>query len=285
MIQFNNVAKTFRRARVLDGISLDIRLGERVALIGSNGAGKTTLIRCLLGEYTYDGAVTVNGLDPRGNRTAVLGGIGFVPQLPPPLKMPVGQLIDFSAALCGTDPRSIHGIAKRLGLDIESILSRQFVRLSGGMKQKLLIAIALGREARVLVMDEPAANLDPEARKIFFDLLAERQNEATMIISSHRLDEVSSLVNRVIEMDMGKVVLDDKVADDVSLSGTLACRIVIKRFEPAFAKAIDAWRFAPSDDKLVWTGHIAGPDRLRFLGMISRYTALVSDMSLAEAAN
>ena len=153
------------------------------------------------------------------------------------------------------------------------------------MKQKLLIAIALGREAKVLVMDEPAANLDPEARKIFFDLLAERQNESTMIISSHRLDEVSSLVNRVIEMDMGKVVLDDKVADDVSLSGTLACRITIKRFEPAFAKAIAGWRFTASEDNLVWTGNIAGPDRLRFLGMISRYTALVSDLSLAEAAN
>ena len=283
MIQFTNVAKTFRRARVLDGISLDIGLGERVALIGSNGAGKTTLIRCLLGEYTYDGEVAINGLDPRGNRTAVLGNIGFVPQLPPPLKMPVGQLIDFSASLCGTDPHRIHDIAGRLGLDVESIRSRQFVRLSGGMKQKLLIAIALGREAKVLVMDEPAANLDPEARKIFFDLLAERQNEATMIISSHRLDEVSSLVNRVIEMDMGKVVLDDKVADDVSLSGTLACRIVIKRFEAAFAKAIAAWQFTASDDNLVWTGTIAGPDRLRFLGMISRYTALVSDLSLAES--
>ena len=284
MIQFKQVAKTFRRARVLDGISLDIGLGERVALIGSNGAGKTTLIRCLLGEYTFDGTVTVNGLDPRANRTAVLGNIGFVPQLPPPLKMPVGQLIDFSASLCGTDPQRIHGIAKRLGLDLDGILSRQFVRLSGGMKQKLLIAIALGRDARVLVMDEPAANLDPEARKIFFDLLAERQEDATMLISSHRLDEVSALVNRVIEMDMGKVVLDDKVADDVSLTGRLACRIVIKRFEPAFAKAIDAWQFSPSGDQLVWEGRIAGPDRLRFLGMISRYTALVSDISLTETA-
>ena len=202
MIQFNNVVKNFRRARVLDGISLDIGLGERVALIGSNGAGKTTLIRCLLGEYTHDGEITINGLDPRSNRTAVLGTIGFVPQLPPPLKMPVGQLIDFSAALCNTDPKRIHQIAKRLGLDVESILSRQFVRLSGGMKQKLLIAIALGRDASVLVMDEPAANLDPEARKIFFDLLAERQNEVTMIISSHRLDEVSFLVNRVIVFDL-----------------------------------------------------------------------------------
>ena len=282
MIKFTNVAKTFRKARVLDGISLDIGLGERVALIGSNGAGKTTLIRCLLGEYTYDGEVAINGLDPRSNRTVVLGNIGFVPQLPPPLKMPVGQLIDFSASLCGTDPKRIHDIAKRLGLDIDSILSRQFVRLSGGMKQKLLIAIALGRNAKVLVMDEPAANLDPEARKIFFDLLAERLEDATMIISSHRLDEVSALVNRVIEMDMGKVVLDDKVADAVTLTAKLACRIVLSRFEPAFAKALDGWNFSSKDENRVWVGDIAGPDRLRFLGIISRYTALVSDLSLAE---
>ena len=285
MIQFNNVAKTFRRAQVLDGINLNIAMGERIALIGSNGAGKTTLIRCLLGEYTHDGSVSIDGLDPRNNRTAVLGNIGFVPQLPPPLKMPVGQLIDFSASLCGTDPQRIHNIAKRLGLDIDAILTRQFVRLSGGMKQKLLIAIALGRDAKVLVMDEPAANLDPEARKIFFDLLAERLDNATMIISSHRLDEVSALVNRVIEMDTGKIVLDDKVADDVSLSGMLACRIVVKRFEPAFAKALEGWKFTSRDENLVWEGSIAGPDRLRFLGMISRYTALVSDMSLTESGH
>ena len=282
MIQFKNIAKTFRKARVLDGISLDIGIGERVALIGSNGAGKTTLIRCLLGEYTHDGSVAINGLDPRNNRTAVLGSIGFVPQLPPPLKMPVGQLINFSASLCGTDPQRIHAIAKRLGLDVDAILSRQFVSLSGGMKQKLLIAIALGREAKVLVMDEPAANLDPEARKIFFDLLAERLDDATMIISSHRLDEVSALVNRVIEMDMGKVVLDDKVADAVTLTARLNCRVVLSRFEPAFAKAMDGWKLRSSDDNRIWEGEIAGPDRLRFLGIISRYTALVSDLSLSE---
>lgn len=282
MIQFSQLAKTFRRVRVLDGIDLEIGLGERVALIGSNGAGKTTLIRCLLGEYTHDGTVSIAGLDPRSNRTAVLGNIGFVPQLPPPLKMPVGQLIDFSASLCGTDPARIHGIARRLGLDVDAILTRQFVRLSGGMKQKLLIAIALGRAAKVLVMDEPAANLDPEARKIFFDLLAERLDDATMIISSHRLDEVSALVNRVIEMDMGRIVLDDKVADDVALTARLACRILLRRFEPAFARALDGWNFTSRDDDLLWEGDIAGPDRLRFLGIVSRYTALIGDLSLAE---
>ncbi len=283
MIQFSNVSKSFRKTRVLDDISLEIGLSERIALIGSNGAGKTTLIRCLLGEYTFDGRVAINGRDPRRERTAVLGTIGFVPQLPPPLKMPVAQLIDFSAALCGTDPARIHELAQRLGLDLAPILTRPFVKLSGGMKQKLLIAIALGREAKVLVMDEPAANLDPEARKIFFELLAERQEDVTMLISSHRLNEVSALVNRVVEMDMGKVVLDDRVADDVSLSGQFACRISIKRSEPAFAKAMQAWSFRDLGDGLEWEGEVPGPDRLRFMGMTSRYVALISDYSLAEA--
>jgi ABC-2 type transport system ATP-binding protein len=282
MIRFQQVAKTFKRARVLDGIDLEIGLGERVALIGSNGAGKTTLIRCLLGQYTHEGSVTIDGRSPRHDRSLVLGRIGFVPQLPPPLKMPVGQLIGFAAGLCGTDPRRILDLAGALGLATAPILDRQFVRLSGGMKQKLLIAIALGRQAKVLVMDEPAANLDPEARKIFFELLAERAEEATMVISSHRLNEVSSLVNRVVELDLGKVVLDDRVADDVSLTGRLACRISVKRAEPALAKALSSWQFVDLGNGLEWQGTIAGPDRLRFIGMTSRYVALISNLSLTE---
>jgi ABC-2 type transport system ATP-binding protein len=284
MIRFSNVTKTFKRARVLDGVDLDIELGERIALIGSNGAGKTTLIRCLLGEYVCDGAVTIDGRDPRRERTELLKLIGFVPQLPPPLKMPVGRLIDFSAALCDTDPARIVDIAGRLGLEVGPVADRQFVRLSGGMKQKILIAIALGRDARVLVMDEPAANLDPEARKMFFELLAQRQDEATMLISSHRLDEVSALVNRVVELDMGKVVLDDRVADDVSLSGMLDCRVTVKRAEPALAKALAHWRFEDRGDGIEWEGRIAGPDRLRFVGMLSRYVALIDHVSMTEQA-
>jgi ABC-2 type transport system ATP-binding protein len=282
MIRFHNVSKTFKRVRVLDGIDLDIGLGERIALIGSNGAGKTTLIRCLLGEYVHDGTVTIEGRDPRRERTALLGLVGFVPQLPPPLKMSVGRLIDFSAALCGTDPARIIAIAGRLGLDVGPVADRQFVRLSGGMKQKILIAIALGRDAKVLVMDEPAANLDPDARKIFFELLADRQHDATMLISSHRLDEVSALVNRVVELDLGKVVLDDRVADDVSLSGTFACRITVKRAEPALTHALTDWRLHDCGSGVEWEGTIPGPDRLRFVGMLSRYVALVDHVSLTE---
>ena len=282
MIHCHDLSKTFKHARVLDGIHLDIALGERIALIGSNGAGKTTLIRCLLGEYVHEGSVTIDGRSPRTERTAVLGSIGFVPQLPPPLKMPVGQLIDFSASLSGADPKKIDAIAGRLGLAVDDIRSRPFIKLSGGMKQKLLIAIALGRDAKLLIMDEPAANLDPAARKIFFELLAERQQSATMLISSHRIDEVAALVNRVIEMDMGKVVLDDKVADDVSLSGRFTCRLVARRFDPALAKTLGTWNFGADESGLVWRGDVAGPDRLRFIGMLSRYVALIGDLSLHE---
>ena len=283
MINFQQVTKSFRRARILDNIDLQVGLGERVALIGSNGAGKTTLIRCLLGEYVHDGKVLIGGRDPRRQRSEVLSMIGFVPQLPPPLKMPVGQLLDFSAALCGTQPQRMHELASRLGLDLSGILARPFVKLSGGMKQKLLIAIALGRDAKVLVMDEPAANLDPQARKIFFELLAERADSATMLISSHRINEVSSLVNRVVELDMGKVVLDDRVADDVSLTGMLRANVTSKRPEAALAKALGLWDFRALNTELTqWEGLVPGPDRLRFLGMVSRYVAVVSHVSLTE---
>ncbi len=282
MIRCQGLAKAFRGVRVLDGIDLEFAAGDRVALIGSNGAGKTTLIRCLLGEYGFAGEVSIAGRDPRRERTAALGHIGFVPQLPPPLKMPVGMLIDFAAALCGTDPARISAIAARLGLQTTAILDRQFVRLSGGMKQKILIAIALGREARVLLMDEPAANLDPEARMSFFELLAERQRDTSMLISSHRLDEVSALVNRVVELDAGRVVLDDRVAEDVSLGGQLSCVVTARRREPALARALAGWQLVDGGDGLRWEGRIASADRLRFISMLARYIAIVEHVSVSE---
>ncbi|PLY14146.1 MAG: ABC transporter ATP-binding protein [Sedimenticola sp.] len=282
MIEFQGVVKKFRRNEVLKGIDLDIARGHRVALVGSNGAGKTTLIRCLLGEYTYDGRVTIDSLEPRANRQAVLSKVGFVPQLPPPLKMPVGQLIRFAATVCDTDPERMIDVATKLGLDIGRFMKQPFVKLSGGQKQKLLIAVALGRDSELLVLDEPAANLDPEARHIFFGLLAEKKHQAAMIISSHRLDEVVALVNRVVEMDQGKIVLDDRVADLVEMASKLKCRVGLIRKEDAFAKTIREWGFVGSDGDRTWQGEIAGPDRLRFLGVLSRYAALLANIQLSE---
>ncbi len=285
MIQFQQVTKKFRRHQVLKGIDLEIARGDRVALVGSNGAGKTTLIRCLLGEYNCGGKVEVDGLEPRRHRTEVLRHVGFVPQISPPLKMPVGQLIAFAAGVCDSDPERMYGVSERLGLDARAIRHQPFNKLSGGMKQKLLISIALGRDCRLLVLDEPAANLDPEARHGFFNLLAEKKDKAAMIISSHRLDEVASLVNRVVEMDQGQIILNDHVADDVAMTSLLRARVELVRPSEAFAHSIGDWGFEGSDDGLVWEGQVAGPDRLRFLGVLSRYAALLRGIQLRETAD
>ncbi len=283
MIRLDNVTKTFKKVRVLDGLSLAIGREERVALVGSNGAGKTTLIRCLLGEYAHDGELTIDDRSPRAERATVLAKVGFVPQLPPPLRMPVGELIRFTAGVGNVDPAGMEGIAERMGLDLGAIRHRPFVKLSGGMKQKLLIAIALGREAELLIMDEPAANLDPAARRVLFALLEERKS-GTMIITSHRLDEVASLVTRVIELDSGRVVLDDRVQDAVSMAGILSCRVTIGRADEAFARAVGEWHFRDAGAGAVWEGEIAGPDRLRFLGMLSRYAGLLTGIHMEEGA-
>lgn len=279
MIKIEKLAKSFRKTQVLSGIDLHIKRGDRIALVGSNGAGKTTLFRCLLGEYTHEGSVLVDGVEPRADRELVLRRIGFVPQIPPPLKMPVGQLISFAAGVCGSDGQKIIDVANQLGLDANKFINRPFVKLSGGQKQKLLISIALGRETDFLIMDEPSANLDPEARHNFFRLLSLIQNETAMIISSHRLDEVAALVNRVVELDQGKVVLDDQVAEDVGMDCLLICEIVLHRAEEAFAKSLKEWGFN-SENATIWKGQIAGPDRLRFLGVLSRYAGLLSAIKM-----
>jgi len=282
MIRFTNVAKTFRKNRVLDEVTLTLEQGDRVALVGSNGAGKTTLIRCLLGEYIHDGEVTVDGLAPRLHRGEVLKRIGFVPQIPPPLKMPVGELIGFAASVCGSDPARMVAVIEQLGLDFDRIRRLPFVKLSGGMKQKTLIGVALGRDSDILIMDEPAANLDPAARHIFFNLLAERVGGSVMLITSHRLDEVAALVNRVIEMDMGRVVLDDRVSDSVDITSRMDCYLTLVRPDPAFARTIGDWGFGSAMGGLRWSGQVNGPDRLRFMCMLSRYTGLIAGLEMTE---
>jgi ABC-2 type transport system ATP-binding protein len=285
LIQFENISKSFQKTAVLNGIDLKLDHGDRVALVGSNGAGKTTLIRCLLGEYTCEGKILVAGDCPRDNRSKVLRNISFVPQLPPPLKMPVKNLINLAASLCNSDPKRMISVTESLGLNVDEIRNRIFVKLSGGEKQKLLIGIALGRDCDTMIMDEPSANLDPDARQVFFKLLAAKKDKCTMIISSHRLDEVASLVNRVVELDHGKIVLDDHVDDRVDMASLLDCQIKLCIANPAFAKAIANWNFIGSQNGVNWSGKVAGPDRLRFLGVISRYAALLSEIEMKESNN
>jgi len=211
LISAAHLNKSFKNQKVLNDLSIDFRAGERISLSGPNGAGKTTLIRCVLGQYVYKGDLKVLGLNPQTHHEEIMREVGFVPQIPPPLKMTVKEMFSFFSKLTNTPTDIFMEISNNLGLLVNENLKKPFLKLSGGMKQKLLVAFALGRNPKILLMDEPSANLDPKAREIFFDYLKNFNKDALMILSSHRISEISVLVNRAVEMDLGVVISDKTI--------------------------------------------------------------------------
>lgn len=280
MIAIEGLTKRFDKRPVLDGLTLRIAEGDRIALIGSNGAGKTTLFRCLLGHYRYEGHIERDGIRTVRRDGAFLSRVAFVPQLPPPLRMPVAELLNFASRGANADPARMAEVAGRLGIDLDAVRHQPFYRLSGGQKQKILVTIALGREADLLIFDEPAANLDPAARAAFIDILAERRGTA-MLIASHRLEEVAPLVNRVIELDRGRIVLDDSVVDRLKAGETRRCVIHVNEDHAPFAHTLAGWGFSPSDDRRTYRGEIPSAESFRFLGVVSRYASLIDHLSIA----
>ena len=212
MIKVSNLTKKFGSHISLDNVNCEFNKNESIALMGANGAGKTTLIRSILGYYHPDeGEVLINGLNPIKDRTKVLKDISFVPQLPPPIKLSISELIQYVSISSDVDKELIAHYASEMRLDLNVNMNKSFFKLSGGMKQKLLIAISLAKKSDIIIYDEPTANLDPKARDDFYRLLKQNEDEKVLLFVTHRLEEVKDLVNRQIYMDLGKVVSDDKV--------------------------------------------------------------------------
>ncbi|WP_319823517.1 ABC transporter ATP-binding protein [Thalassovita sp.] len=281
MIVIDRLTKRFDRRAVLDELTLSIDAGDRIALIGSNGAGKTTLFRCLLGHYGYGGTIGFHGAGAKRRDARVLSRVAFVPQLPPPLRMPVSELLSFAEKGAGADREEMTAIAERLGIDLDEVRRRPFYRLSGGQKQKILVTIALGRNAELMIFDEPAANLDPAARAVFIDLLADRK-DASMLIASHRLEEVAPLVNRVIELDRGRVVLDDSMRDRLAAGEFHHARIVLNAPHGPIAAALAGWGFRADAAGTVFTGPVPTAETFRFLGLLARYGSLIDSLALEQ---
>ncbi len=210
MIEVKNLTKKFGSTISLDSVSIEFNKNDSIALMGANGAGKTTLIRSILGYYhPNSGSVLVNGLDPIMRRQEVLKNIAFVPQLPPPIKLSLDELIEYIEVSANVKRDRILYYANQMKLDIKSNIKKSFFKLSGGMKQKLLIAISLAQESNITIFDEPTANLDPKARDDFYRLLEGKQRDKVLLFVTHRLEEVEALVNREVYMDMGKVITDE----------------------------------------------------------------------------
>jgi len=212
LVQIENVTKSFMGTHVLDAVNITMDAGDRIAMMGPNGAGKTTLVRAMLGFYRIEsGSIRVGGFDPMRERVKVLENVSFIPQTPPPVRLSIDELLRFVERSSGTPKEAIIAQAFRMDLEVAAHMKKPFFKLSGGMKQKLLIAIALSKKSDLLVFDEPTANLDPKGRDQFYQLLGEIDPQTATLFITHRLDEIEALVNREITMDLGKVVSDARL--------------------------------------------------------------------------
>ncbi|MEA3373384.1 MAG: ABC transporter ATP-binding protein [Campylobacterota bacterium] len=212
MIEVTGITKKFGKAVSLDNVSINFEQNDAVALMGANGAGKTTLIRLILGYYhANSGSIRINGMDPIKERIDILQHVSFVPQLPPPIKLNLNELIGYVCSSSNVRKEEIFHYAHEMELDLKPNLNKSFFTLSGGMKQKLLIAISLAKKSNIMIYDEPTANLDPKARDNFYRLLKEHEQDKIALFVTHRLDEIKSIVNRQIYMDLGTIVSDERV--------------------------------------------------------------------------
>ncbi|HVY54777.1 MAG TPA: ABC transporter ATP-binding protein [Thermodesulfobacteriota bacterium] len=207
MINIKNVTKRFGRLRAVDSVSFDVSGGEAVALLGSNGAGKSTLIKCVLGLLDYTGEIILNGIDTRKDPKAAKSEIGYLPQEPVFYDMKTRDIIRFFARIRKAGTGSEERLLTEVGLSGHA--DKYASELSGGMRQRLSFAVALLSEPHVLLLDEPTSNLDARARADFLKLVKEYKDRGkTVVFSSHRLDEVDYLADRVVLMREGRLVFE-----------------------------------------------------------------------------
>ncbi len=205
-IELRQVSKRFGRSRALADVDLTISSGAQVALLGPNGSGKTTLTRAIMGLIRYDGEIRIDGR-PLTERMSVASRLAYVPQIAPQLGATVDEVLGAVSDLRGLARSTVVELAAELGLDVDQVRRRSLRGLSGGMRQKLLIALALATPAELLILDEPTASLDAAARARFLERVA-NQRGVTLLLCSHRLDELRALVDHVVALDDGQVAYD-----------------------------------------------------------------------------
>jgi len=209
MVKVRDLKKQFGDLTAVDGLSFDVEIGESVALWGENGAGKTTALRCLLGVIDYEGLVQIGEYRSDRQGKAARRLLGFVPQeISFHDDMTVRESLTLYARLKKTTIESQYSADLLTRLGLASHVDKKVGDLSGGMKQRLALVIALLADPPLLILDEPTANLDLRAREEFISLLTGlRESGKTLVFSSHRLEEVVALADRVLVLEAGRLVV------------------------------------------------------------------------------
>jgi ABC-type multidrug transport system ATPase subunit len=211
MIRTEHLVHSYGRTPVLCGIDLAVEAGETVLLLGANGAGKSTLFRCLLGTVSYGGRVSVDGRDPLRQGRETRRSIGYLPQSD-------GLQGDMTVAECARFAAELRGLPRADGdravreARLAETADRRVDELSGGMRRRLALALALLGDPPILLLDEPTAGLDRESREALAARLAEACRDKTILLATHRPDEHAELAGRAVWLEAGALVENEPAA-------------------------------------------------------------------------
>ena len=202
-VEARSVRKRFGKVEALRGVDFTIASGGKVGLIGPNASGKSTLIRIILGLLRCEGELLLDGESRRSIEQS--DRIAYVPQIAPKFGASVREVIKAITQVRELPPERVVACGREVGIDLRAVERQAFRNLSGGAKQKTLLSLALASEATLYVLDEPTASLDTQSRGDLFRLLSERTADATLILCSHRLEEIRTLVDQVMVLEEGRL--------------------------------------------------------------------------------
>ena len=222
-ISATGVSKRYGSVMALDGLTLDIRVGEVFGLLGPNGSGKTTFMRLLAGYLLPSaGRLTVAGLDAVRDSLAVRRRIGYVPESAPLYpQMRVSEFLAFMARLGGVSERSVAGAVGRVVdlLELGAVVDKPTRALSRGYRQRTALAQALIHDPDILILDEPTNGLDPRQIIEIRELIRSLAGRHTVLMSSHILSEVEKTSDRVAVLLNGRLLGVRAMADTPDLEG------------------------------------------------------------------
>jgi len=213
VLSLKGLTKSYGDLNAVDGLSLDVRRGEILGFLGPNGAGKTTTIHMICGLLKSDsGEITVDGISMSDHLRECRRGMGLCPQnLVIWETLTCLEQLEFMARLYDVRQKA----ARKKSLELLEVLGLEEKRhklaktLSGGMKRRLNIALALVHDPSLLILDEPTAGLDPQSRVLVRETVRSLAKKITVILTTHEMDEADRLSDRVAIIDHGRLLVLD----------------------------------------------------------------------------